>query len=256
MGILDDAIREHLDLKRLHGAEDDEVKRLEDEAFGPPTRPGEPDFPESQEQPAVGADAAAESETGEAPAVGEPASEEATALLDREPEAAPAAPASDPALEIETPPPAPSAEPAPDPEATEPEGEAAFFDQELATDLTLDDLDLRDEEPEPASGEQAVEPDSEEQPLEPASEELEIEPVSEEIPVEPSSEEHPAAGLETVEHPMEEELAADDEQVPEHDGEEEEADEDVLEETPEFLRDQPEDDELWFEQGEPKDFDF
>jgi hypothetical protein len=40
-------------------------------------------------------------------------------------------------------------------------------------------------------------------------------------------------------------------------GEIEEAeDEDVLEETPEFLRDQPEDDELWFEQGEPKDFDF
>ena len=33
-------------------------------------------------------------------------------------------------------------------------------------------------------------------------------------------------------------------------------DEDVLEETPEFLRDAPEDDELWFEQGEPKDFDF
>ena len=33
-------------------------------------------------------------------------------------------------------------------------------------------------------------------------------------------------------------------------------DEDVLEETPEFLRDRPEDDELWFEQGEPKDFDF
>ena len=36
----------------------------------------------------------------------------------------------------------------------------------------------------------------------------------------------------------------------------EEEEEDVLEETPEFLRDQPEDDELWFEQGEPKDFDF
>ena len=31
---------------------------------------------------------------------------------------------------------------------------------------------------------------------------------------------------------------------------------DVLEETPEFLRDNPDDDELWFEQGEPKDFDF
>ena len=34
------------------------------------------------------------------------------------------------------------------------------------------------------------------------------------------------------------------------------ADEDVLEETPEFLRENPDDDELWFEQGEPKDFDF
>ena len=33
-------------------------------------------------------------------------------------------------------------------------------------------------------------------------------------------------------------------------------DEDVLEETPEFLRVAPEDDELWFEQGKPKDFDF
>ena len=30
----------------------------------------------------------------------------------------------------------------------------------------------------------------------------------------------------------------------------------MLEETPEFLQDAPEDDELWFEQGEPKDFDF
>ena len=32
--------------------------------------------------------------------------------------------------------------------------------------------------------------------------------------------------------------------------------EDVLEETPEFLRDAPESDRLWFEQGKPKDFDF
>ena len=30
----------------------------------------------------------------------------------------------------------------------------------------------------------------------------------------------------------------------------------MLEETPEFLRDNPDDDELWFEQGQPKDFDF
>ncbi|HEY5333500.1 MAG TPA: hypothetical protein VIJ21_08125 [Solirubrobacterales bacterium] len=43
MSILDDAIREHLELKRAHGADDSEVKRLEDEAFGPPQRPDEVD---------------------------------------------------------------------------------------------------------------------------------------------------------------------------------------------------------------------
>ena len=40
MSILDDAIREHLELKRAHGADESEVKRLEDEAFGPAERPG------------------------------------------------------------------------------------------------------------------------------------------------------------------------------------------------------------------------
>jgi hypothetical protein len=43
MSILDDAIRQHLELKRAHGADDAEVKRLEDEAFGPPQRPDEAD---------------------------------------------------------------------------------------------------------------------------------------------------------------------------------------------------------------------
>lgn len=43
MSILDDAIREHLELKRAHGADDAELKRLEDEAFGPPARPEELD---------------------------------------------------------------------------------------------------------------------------------------------------------------------------------------------------------------------
>jgi len=43
MSILDDAIRQHLELKRAHGADESEIKRLEDEAFGPPARPGEPD---------------------------------------------------------------------------------------------------------------------------------------------------------------------------------------------------------------------
>ena len=38
MGLLDDAIREHLELKRRRGADDEEVTRLEQEALGPPQR--------------------------------------------------------------------------------------------------------------------------------------------------------------------------------------------------------------------------
>ncbi len=39
MGILDDAIREHLDLKRKHGARDAELREIEDEAFGSSDQP-------------------------------------------------------------------------------------------------------------------------------------------------------------------------------------------------------------------------
>ena len=293
MGILDEAIREHLDLKRRRGAEDSEVKRLEDEAFGPPTRPGEPDFPESQEQPAIengagapGSDEPLAGEAGEGP-------EAATTLLQperqSEPEGeAPEAPAEPDLTAIEHPAvetegaggaerPAPD-EPAAEPEAPETAEEqpAGLFDQE-AGKLEFDDLDLDlgDEDEDLVTDSGLVE--GEEGEREPQEPEPEAPP--------PASEEHPAAHLETVEHPMEEELGGEppseeeealaeppseehpvteEEPVPEseeHTDEDEEEGEgtgegDVLEETPEFLRDQPEDDELWFEQGEPKDFDF
>ena len=42
MGLLDDAIREHLDLKRRRGADPDEVERAEREALGPVRRGPEP----------------------------------------------------------------------------------------------------------------------------------------------------------------------------------------------------------------------
>ncbi len=45
MGILDEAIREHLELKRQHGADDSELKQLEDQAFGPAERPGDEAIP-------------------------------------------------------------------------------------------------------------------------------------------------------------------------------------------------------------------
>ena len=49
MGLLDDAIREHLELKRRSGADAGEVERLEQEALGPARRePQDPGFdPES-----------------------------------------------------------------------------------------------------------------------------------------------------------------------------------------------------------------
>jgi hypothetical protein len=299
MGILDEAIKEHLDLKRQHGAEDSEVKRLEDEAFGPPTRPGEPDFPESQEQPVVADDGTGgvspEGEKAEESA-GEP--EAATTLL--EPEEAPATPAEpqpegEPASPPEqTPAPEPAAmehtavdEPdaaAPEPPEGEPPTDGAseqappaseqppgFFDREAA-DLDLDlDLDLGDEGGDDLVTDAGVVEGERSDVHEP-----EPEPPSEEQPVEAEapSEEHPVEGMETVEHPMEEELgleppseeqpATDEEPEPsseEMPAEGDEEDEgtgegDVLEETPEFLQDRPEDDELWFEQGQPKDFDF
>ena len=50
MGILDDAIREHLELKRRHGATDEELARQEAEALGPACR--EP--PDDAVTPAAG----------------------------------------------------------------------------------------------------------------------------------------------------------------------------------------------------------
>jgi hypothetical protein len=74
MGLLDDAIREHLELKRRHGADPDEVSRQEREALGAPVR-GEFAKP-AGEGTEPGADAeAAEPETAvaaEIPDVEEP----------------------------------------------------------------------------------------------------------------------------------------------------------------------------------------
>jgi hypothetical protein len=54
MGVLEDAIREHLDLKRKHGASDAELNQQESEALGPTRR----DAPESE--PADAAEAPVE----------------------------------------------------------------------------------------------------------------------------------------------------------------------------------------------------
>ena len=207
MGTLDDAIRQHLELKRRRGAADSELQRLEDEAFGPPSRPGEPDFPEHEggpaEQSGNGAIADAHAEPGEHEAA---------------------------------------------------EAQTTIYEEPHVTEPELGELDLELDE--------AVAP-----PEEPVVTEEPV--IPEEHPDAPASE-PPIEALDTVEHEMpEHEVAPAEEPEPseqepegaaEEDGASEEAEagqqDDMLADTPEFLKDAPEDDELWFEQGKPKDFDF
>jgi hypothetical protein len=153
MGVLDDAIREHLALKRLHGASDEEIAKEEAEALGPARR----DFPAQQAEASIPV-----------------ADETGTAVADAPPE-----PAAEPVDEV-----------APPTELHEPVAEPAVF--------------------------------------EPFTPEAELEPEPE-----------PELERETND---------------EQEGTEE--DDDVLEETPEFLQDAPEHDRLWFEQKPPRDFDF
>ena len=233
MGILDEAIREHLDLKRRQGAGEAEIQQLEDEAFGPPSRPGDPDFPEQEPAPEQGtAEAEQVFEAAEAP------SEEMAA----EPAAVEEGPIAEASAE-----PTPEAPSAEQPQTDESDG-AGFYDaeaEEAEEDLDLDlELDIDKEI------ENVGDPEVEDEPAQ--------------VPGEDAP---PVSQLDTVEHHFEDAIdeaeVVDDEPSADQSGaaepEAEEAaedEEDVLEETPEFLQDAPEDDELWFEQGEPKDFDF
>ena len=63
MGLLDDAIREHLELKRRHGADPDEVQRQEREALGASPQRAEFAQPEGEEP----GDAEVEAPDGPAP---------------------------------------------------------------------------------------------------------------------------------------------------------------------------------------------
>jgi hypothetical protein len=269
MGILDEAIREHLDLKRRRGAGESEIKRLESEAFGPSSRPGatglespQParaetavadvappdvalspeDLQRAQEAPerdqgpegdqAPGLEAPGEPEEISRPAepsdAGEPGGAGTTFhdLAAEEGLVEPVArPTEPPERSVEEGPLAPGVE---DTQPHDVERELAAEDSGGPDVLDLDELDLElEEEAEealPQPTEEAREPEA-------AAEVIEEVPEQEEVAepgVEPVTEEEP----------------------------DEDAAEDVLEETPEFLRDTPESDRLWFEQGEPQDFDF
>ena len=140
MGLLDDAIKEHLELKRKHGAPEEEVQRQEEEALGPVRRESAQQ-PESMETEAEAAatdgdgTVAEEGVVADTPAPGggeqlfdgeaQPA-EEPAPVEEVEPAEEPAAEAppafEEPPVAEEAPAPEVAAadEPVPDPEAPEP----------------------------------------------------------------------------------------------------------------------------------------
>lgn len=240
MGILDDAIREHLDLKRRHGAPGEDVERLEKEAFGPATRPGDPDFEGSAE---------AEEQPAEQPATDPPVTEAQSdempadtggwaAVLDED----------EPGAETE-----PAADDEPPTGTEQARAEHSHLDDTVDHPAVAEDAVAESEgedesglEPEPAPTEPAEAPEAAifDQGDELGDLDLELDADDE---AEPVAEDSTAAAPEPG-------FVADD---PEEDViEDDEEDEDLLEETPDFLQDTPEGERLWFEQGEPKDFDF
>jgi hypothetical protein len=226
MGVLEDAIREHLDLKRQHGAGEDELRNQEAEALGPARR-------EDEEEPV--AEAAAE-----APEAGE----ERTHLM-------------------EVPPPEDSGPGMPfDGSEDETAWEA---NQGPRPEPVLEDEPFVTEEPLVAEPDPLPDPEplaDEPPPREAAMDETIAEPPLEEAP--PAEEELPVTEIGSpLDEPLADEpepLADEPEPLADEPGEEPPAqqgeDEDVLEETPDFLSETPEHDRLWFEQKPPRDFDF
>jgi hypothetical protein len=204
MGLLDDAIREHLELKRRRGADPGEVAREQHEALDPVERERAP-LDESGE--AAGADAGANASDSldelatDAPPVG--ASQDAPGDF------------ADAPLGVDQ---AASAGVA---------GETAELDMRTV----LGDDAPMDEEPSAPSGVGGIRAAA----------------VAEAPPPEDA-----AAGGDSLEWEMSRSTDAHDDAGLVDD----EPAEDVLEETPDFLRDTPEQDRLWFEQQPPRDFDF
>jgi hypothetical protein len=241
MGILDDAIREHLELKRSHGAPADEIKQKEAEAFGPVRSDA---APVATEPVAAEPELAGEETQLMAPAELEPlepAPEDPYAvhpgdeLVPDEQDVAPA-PAPPPVEEHEAPPVAEAGGQMLEPHRVEPGPPTPpeHHHEERHPALDTDPFGHEVHPPEPVFRQSA------DAPLRPAPEDPYVgdpayeRPETEEPPPRQSPEEAEAHEV----------------------GDFEPKEEDVLEETPEFLQDAPEHDRLWFEQKPPRDFDF
>lgn len=289
MGILDEAIKEHLELKRQHGAGESELKKIEDEAFGAAERPGgaeavpdevaeaptqfmgQPDLAQADEGSAEGeADApAAETqaaEPGEAPTrqrseiadLQEPPVESSQPADEQEPTEEPGpAEEQEPAQEQQ---PAIEHEAVAEPEAKaapEPTGPSTEERQAIADQPTeMYDVEAELGEAEPSGSEPEVhdlsEEDEEFWDEKRLSDELDQ---ALEAPVE-LEEPKIEAAAESAEVEAEPEADEDEGEAEKERPGPEAGHEDVLEDTPDFLEEAPEDDQLWFEQKPPKDFDF
>jgi hypothetical protein len=288
MGILDEAIREHLELKRQHGADDSELRQLEDEAFGPPGRPGDE---EGQPDPL----AEAETEFMEQPDLGEVSGDGAgeadapqAAGSRRELADLQEAPEQREEREDE---PAEEEQPAAEHEAiSSPPVEHSTEERHAIADQPTEMFDVEEE----LSAQEAREPSDEDlvaeeiseprlAPADPIANFEEIEGEAEVKIEEAGAEEEEEEADDffdeqrlsdeldqALEAPVrtEPEEEEEEEELLEPEAEEEDEledeeppvarrdDEDLLEETPDFLEEAPEDDQLWFEQKPPKDFDF
>jgi hypothetical protein len=229
MGLLDDAIREHLDLKRRRGADPTEVEREEREVLGPVRRRGEeggaddPAFAEEYEPAPTAHDDDGSWANGGSQHIGDPT----------EPGPAPAAFDYDPFVE-------PQREPGAYPAGPEPETDPGLYQAPREPETDPGPYQApREPEPDPIPYKSARE-------LEPYSTVREPEHYPD------AGHEPPDAGPSTVEYSIEDAAEAEEHPHPHREGEQE----DVLEETPEFLQDTPDHDRLWFEQRPPRDFDF
>lgn len=217
MGLLDDAIREHLDLKRRSGADPTEIERLEREALGPVRR-------SPHEAPGLLVD-----DEG-APATAYPGQEDMPEWDE----------SSDDPVGFDHGPAAPS-EPLPGsdwPDDFDP-GASESVEASPAPDRPSQ-LPRHHEIAEEWESHTRQDP-----PVAPGGSEPD-----ETAPAPPPP--MPASDFEqeTVEHEVET-----GERPPPGETEPSDGDE-MLEETPEFLQDTPEHDRLWFEQRPPRDFDF
>jgi hypothetical protein len=279
MGLLDDAIREHLELKRRRGADAVDISREESEALGPVRRgpDGAPDLSDTTmpgEAPAQAPapDHAWEGEQTEVLGTTTPPAEHAPPP----PSAVPPAPVAGyeppPAPAYVPPAPAHEPPPTPPPAAYEPppprpaEPERPWFErahevpEQEGEDFGIHPEPSRDPEPEPehtsllgrlrVGRKHKDKGDREPAPF--ADEPAGFEPPPLPGGHEPASayEPPPAAPSYGYQPP-----------APQHEPDIVPADdepevEDVLEETPDFLEETPEHDRLWFEQRPPRDFDF